>query len=106
MRREYETHRDAVRTALELLGGNVPEQLERALERVARDAPLVRVLSPAAHAMMLLGDVRKLEVEAECAQNERLLLRRQRMDVVLHAGDTAAAARVARAQSYALDRLE
>ena len=53
------------------------ELLERVLERLARDAAVVRVLTPAAQSVMLLGEVRELEVEAERAQHERLLARAQ-----------------------------
>jgi hypothetical protein len=42
----------------------------------------VRVLAPAAQAVVLLGEVRELEVEPERAQHERLLVRaRERLDL-------------------------
>ena len=46
----------------------------------SRGALLVRVLAPPAEAVVLLGEVRELEVERERAQDVRLALERQRGD--------------------------
>ena len=76
------------------------------LERVARGASGVRVLAAATDAMVLLRDVRELEVEREGAEHERLLLRRDRPHRLADVGDDPALPRRAREQPHALDRLE
>ena len=65
------------RRAPQLVAGDGRELLERIFERLARDAAVVRVLAPPAQPMVLLGEVRELEVEAERAQDERLRSRRR-----------------------------
>ena len=79
------------------------EPLERILERLPRDASFVCVFAEPSQPMMLLGEVRELEVEAEGAEDQRLLARAQpRID--LH--DRARVARCARIPADALDELE
>src|SRR5262249_17316169 len=68
MRRKHELHR---RVASRLV--QVAEALLRVGERLGREAPLALVLAPPPDAMVLLGDVRELEVDAKGAQDERLL---------------------------------
>ena len=50
---------------------------ERSSSDSARDPAVVRVLAPPAKPVVLLGEVRELEVQAERAQDERLLARRE-----------------------------
>ena len=77
MRGQHEPDGHVARAALELVRRHVSQQLERALERVARGAAGVRVLPAPPDAVVLLRDVRELEVEREGAEHERLLLRRR-----------------------------
>src|SRR5262249_55798514 len=76
---------------------------ERRLERVARDAAVAGVLAAPANAVMLLGEVRELEVEAERAQHELLLAR---TEAALDSRDRAFAAGGARLAANPLDQLE
>ena len=64
MRGQHELDRRAARPRGELVGGQVCELGERVVERLARDAAVVRVLAPPPQAVVLLGEVRELEVEA------------------------------------------
>ena len=68
---------------------------EGVLERLARDAALVLVGAPAPEPVVLLGDVRELEEDAERAQDDGLALERQRRDRLL---ERLRAPRVRRAQ--------
>ena len=54
------------------------EPRERLVERLRHDPLLARVGAPAADPVLLLGDVRELEVERERPQHARLPLERQR----------------------------
>ena len=72
---EHEPHRDATRAARELVARHVGQKLERVLERVACNPTCVRVLPSATDPVLLLGDVRELEVERERPQDDRLLAR-------------------------------
>ncbi len=75
MRGQHELQRHA---RLELLGRNPVELRKRVGERLRRNALLALVLAPPADAMLLLGDVRQLEIEREGPQHARLPLDRQR----------------------------
>src|SRR5262249_52093042 len=98
MRGQDKADRRRVRALVELA-----ELLVRALERLARDAAVVRVLAPAAEAMVLLGEVRELEVEPERAQDERLPAHPEaRVDV----DDGPVASRGARIAANLLDEFE
>ena len=74
---QHELEREPARGALELrlLDPSLPEAGDRLRERLTRHPPLVLVLASAAEAVVLLGEVRELEVDAERPQNERLALR-------------------------------
>ena len=63
-------------------GARVADVFERRRERVGADTPLALVLAQSAHAVVLLGYVRELEVQPERAQHARLPLERQRRDRV------------------------
>ena len=80
MRRQDELERDAARPrrAAPSLDAGLPSRANASVERLARDALLVLVLAPPAQAVVLLREVRELEVEAERAQDRRLPLERQR----------------------------
>ena len=78
------------RPALELVRRHVLQQLERTGERVSRGATRMRILASASDAVVLLGDVRELEVEGECAEDERLLLRRDRPHRLANVADDPA----------------
>src|SRR5205814_8614949 len=82
--------------------GAALEGLQRVVERLARRLRVVRLLAPAAQPVVLLGDVRELEVEAERTQHERGV----RGSVRPRAGDVAAPARGARGKPNLLDRVE
>ena len=103
MRRQDELERDAL---LDLPLAHAVEQLERLGERLARDELLVRVLAPPAHAVVLLRDVRELEVEGERAQHARLPRHRKRLDRVVELVPARAAARGPRERADVLDVLE
>ncbi len=81
VRREDELDRDPRRRGLKLLLGDprVPEPRERLGERLALHAPLALRGAAAADPVVLLGDVRELEVEGERAQHRRLLPGRERV---------------------------
>src|SRR5262249_43307172 len=68
MRRQHELHR---RVASRL--AEVAEALLGIGERLGWETPLALVLRPSPDAVVLLGDVRELEVDREGAQDERLL---------------------------------
>ena len=74
MRGQHEPNRRRGGARNELVGRNGGELPERIVERLARDDAVVRVLAPTAEAVVLLGEVRELEVEPEGAQHQRLLL--------------------------------
>ena len=82
------------------------ETRERVLERLARDAALVLVGAPAPEPVVLLGDVRELEEDAERAQHDGLALERQRRDRLLERLALPAAARPARERADPLDEVE
>src|SRR6476646_10293574 len=75
MRREDELHRQAGGRRSQLLIADTgrPESGERIGERLLGRVPFVFVLPSAPEPVVLLGDVRELEVEGEGAQDERLL---------------------------------
>jgi hypothetical protein len=54
------------------------EPLERVVEGLAGDELLARVLATPAHAVLLLGDVRELEVQGKGTQHIRLALKWKR----------------------------
>jgi len=80
VRGQHELQRDPL---LELLRRDSLEPSERVVERLRRDALLQLVRAEPAHAMVLLGDVRELEVEREGAQHARLPVERQRLNSFL-----------------------
>ena len=86
--------------------GTTVEPRKRLLERFGQHALLVRVDAPAANAVLLLGDVRELEIRGEGAKDARLPLERELAhcgrEVVLR----AAGPRRAREPSQALDVVE
>ena len=106
MRGEHQPDRYVARAALELVRRDVLQQLERARERVARGATGVRVLAAPPDPVMLLRDVRELEVESEGAEDERLLLGRDRPHRLANVADDPALPGRPREQSHAFDRLE
>ena len=73
VRGQHELERDALRRL-------VAELQERVGERLARHSLLVQVLAPPPHAVMLLRDVRQLEIERERPQHASLLRVRQLLD--------------------------
>ena len=93
------------RPCRELVARHRFEEPERILERLARDPAVVCVLATPAQAMVLLGEVRELEVEAERAQDERLRLRLEIVDRVGRR-DGAVAPRLSRLPADAFDELE
>jgi len=98
MRRQDEANRCRVCALVD-----VAELLERALERLARDPSVVRVFAAAAQPMVLLGEVRELEVEAEGAEHERLL---PNAEVRVDVDDGSVAAGRAGLAADLLDELE
>src|SRR3954452_728245 len=106
MRGQDEPHRDVARAALELVRRNVLQELERMFERVAGGAGGGRGLAAPPDPVVLLRDVRELEVESERAQDELLLLGPDRPDRLAHVADDPALPRGARERSHALDGLE
>ena len=86
---------------------DVAKALEGIGEGLARRLLILRgVLAAAAQAVMLLGDVDQLEVEAERSENVGLIARRQRPHGVANSVDVAGRARIARAQPDPFLRLE
>src|SRR6266481_4337554 len=77
MGREDELERDPAR---DLLARDVFEPGERIAERLAEQPLLVGVRAMPPDAMLLLGDVRELEVRRKGAQDARLPIERQRAD--------------------------
>ena len=71
---EHELERELPRRAFELRGldGRLAQARDRLRERLARCPLLVLVLAAASEAVVLLGEIRELEVDAERAQHERL----------------------------------
>ena len=106
MRGQHELDRRAARARGELVGGTAAELGEGVVERLARDAAVMRVLATTPQAVMLLGQVGELEVDGERAQHERLRvwLERGRALASTSAGPARRAARVARADR--LDEVE
>jgi hypothetical protein len=84
MRRQDEAERHARARARQLVVGDagLAKARVRLGERLARQTLLVLVLPAPPDAVVLLGDVRELEVEPERAQHERLPLGRQRAHAV------------------------
>ena len=76
------------------------------LERLARDAALVLVGAPAPEPVVLLGDVRELEEDAESPQDDGLALERERRDRLREGLTLATAARPARERADPLDEVE
>src|SRR5829696_6297856 len=76
VRRQDELERESLRRLGELLrpDAGLLEAGERLGERLARHALLVLVLAPTPQAMVLLGNVGELKIEAEGAENFRLTL--------------------------------
>src|SRR5207302_7403781 len=89
-----------------LFGRHLLQALERLGERLAWRSRLGCVLPAAAQAVMLLGDVRQLEVQRERAQDFRLVSRRERAYGGTDGADVARAARVAGEQPDPLLGLE
>jgi hypothetical protein len=106
VRGQHQPHRHVACAALELVRRHVGEELESALERVARNPSGVRVLAPATDPVLLLGDVRELEVHGEGAQDECLLLPRDRAYGRAHLFHGAALPGGSRKQAHALDDLQ
>ena len=80
----------------------VAQRLERAVEGLPQRGAAVRVLAAAAQAVVLLGEVCKLEVEPERAQHEHLLVRaRECLDL-----DRLLVARRSRGVPRPLDELQ
>ena len=87
VRRQHELHRKPAHRLVEI---RAFEPLDRLGERLARRPALVLVLAPPAEPMVLLGDVRELEVEREGAQDERLQLEREHGDGLAELGECGA----------------
>ena len=103
VRGEHEPNRGRGRAVDELGRRNRRELLEGILERLAGDDAVVRVLAPASQPVVLLGEVRQLEVEPERAQHHRLLVGGERRR---GARGRAVGARAARFAPDRLDELE
>src|SRR5215213_3212089 len=73
---QHELEREVLESVVQLRSGQArpPESRERLGERLARHSLLVLVLTPPTQPVVLLGDVRKLEVEAEGAEDRGLAL--------------------------------
>ena len=100
MRGEHELERDAL---LQQLLRHAVEPREGRRERLRRHAPLVGVLAAAAHPVLLLGDVRELEVDGEGAQDARLAVDRQRRHRRAQLVERRPSARLARERPHPLD---
>ena len=85
MRGQHELDRDALGRGRDLPGAHTlaVEQLERLVERLAQRAALALDLAATANTVVLLGDVREVEVDGERPQHDRL-----RVDVELRDGLT------------------
>ncbi len=79
---------------------------EHGLERLPRDTALELVGATPPEPMVLLGDVRQLEEDAERPQDDGLALERERRDRLLERLAFAAAARPARERADPLDEVE
>jgi hypothetical protein len=106
VRGQHEADPRRARPPPELVGRHVGEDRERVVERLARRRRLACLLASAPQAVVLLRDVRQLEVEAERAQDERLLVAAQLRDRVLDLAHLAAPARGARHVPHPLDVVE
>ena len=82
MRGQDELDRHRRGRSRELLGADpgLGEQPERLVQRLARRAALPLDLATTSDAVMLLGDVREVEVHRERPQDDRLGLDRERRD--------------------------
>ena len=102
---EDEPDRRGARARAQVVGRDGGEAPERVLERLPGNPSFVCVLAAAAQAVVLLGEVRELEVEPERAEDESL---RVGIEIVDHVGgrDGAVAPRVTRDSANALDEVE
>ena len=98
VRRQDESDRRALRAGVE----RRVEPAERVLQRLAGNDAVVCVLTPTAQAVVLLGEIRELEVQAERTQDKPLLMLLERLDD----GDRSGVPRVARSEPRAFDELE
>ena len=82
VRREDQLDRDAAGRGLDLVGRDAlpREQRQRLGQRFAGIAALELVLAATPNPVMLLGDVREVEVDGERAQDDRLRLDVERLD--------------------------
>jgi hypothetical protein len=103
---EHELQRDPGGAFSQLARSDVCEALERLRERLPRRRRLGRVLPAAAQAVVLLRDVRQLEVQRERAQDLRLVAGRQRPHGFADGRDVTRRARVAGEQPDPLLGLE
>ena len=107
VRGQDELERNSGHACAKLVRVDVAKALEGIGEGLARRLLILRgVLAAAAQAVMLLGDVDQLEVEAERSENVGLIARRQRPHGVANSVDVAGRARIARAQPDPFLRLE
>jgi hypothetical protein len=102
-----ELERESRYTRTELVCIDVAEPLECIGQGLARRVLILRgVLSASTQAVMLLGDVDQLEIEAESPQNIGLIDGRQHPHGVADGIDVAGFARIARTQPDPLLGLE
>ncbi len=106
MSRQHELDVDVAQARPPFVFRDVPKPRERVGERLARRDALLGVLAASPQPVMLLGDVRELEVERERAQDELLALDGQRRDRLMHLARRVAFPRPPREQANLLDRLE
>src|SRR5438094_5188832 len=90
MRSQDELERESRRACANFVRIDPTEAFERSREGLARRLlVLCGVLAPASQAVMLFGDVRQLEVEAEGSQNLGLIAGRERAHGVANRVDIA-----------------
>ena len=97
VRRQHELDGDVRRGARDrvLADPRGGEQAERLVQRLAQRPALALDLAPPAHPVVLLGDVREVEVDREGAQDDGLRLDRERRDGRGQLGRRAAVAAAA-----------
>ncbi len=105
VRGQHELDRRAARALGELVVRDRCELPEGVLERFSRDAAVARVLAAPSEPMVLLGEVRELEVEPERPEHERLRLGLE-VAQQLRARDASVAAGLSGRVPDPLDQLE
>ena len=103
MSRQDEPNRCRRRPLAQLVAWHAGKLCERVVERLARDASFVCVFASPPQAVVLLCEVRELEIEAEGPQDESLLMSRQRRRGAGHGAVSPGGARLA---ANRLDELE